>query len=121
MEPLAEPHAIDGVAIGRMSLNKQFIGDSVAVGVSEMLTALTPVRGSAGYVAIATVSPARFTAARAASSFSTAARSIKARSSLPLQWCLDPARGALDGIAGTFSISVVDGEHAYEFAYNSPS
>ena len=33
-------------------MDKRFEGDLAAIGKGEMLTALTPVKGSAGYVAI---------------------------------------------------------------------
>lgn len=52
MKPQAEPVTSDGVSLGRMSLEKAFTGDLQATGKGEMLTALTPVKGSAGYVAI---------------------------------------------------------------------
>lgn len=42
----------EGSKLGRMSLDKQFRGDLEAASKGEMLTALTSVQGSAGYVAI---------------------------------------------------------------------
>ena len=41
-----------GVSLGRMSLDKKFVGDLQAVGKGEMLSARSAVEGSAGYVAI---------------------------------------------------------------------
>ena len=52
VKPLPEPDVADGVTLGRMSLDKRFEGDLVATGRGQMLTAMTPVQGSAGYVAI---------------------------------------------------------------------
>jgi hypothetical protein len=52
MNPLTEADAVVGVSLGRMSLGKRFEGDLAATGSGEMLTALTPVKGSAGYVAL---------------------------------------------------------------------
>jgi hypothetical protein len=52
MKPQSEPNAVDGVSLGRMSLNKKFEGELQGAGQGEMLTALTPIKGSAGYVAI---------------------------------------------------------------------
>ena len=48
MKPQAEPSASDGVSLGRMTLEKRFEGDLSATGSGVMLTALTPVKGSAG-------------------------------------------------------------------------
>lgn len=43
---------IDNVKLGRMSIDKTFSGSLSAVSKGEMLSARTPVQGSAGYVAI---------------------------------------------------------------------
>ena len=40
------------VNLGRMSIDKTFSGDLIGTSKGEMLTAMTPVKGSAGYVAI---------------------------------------------------------------------
>jgi Protein of unknown function (DUF3224) len=42
--------------VGRLTIAKQFGGDLQATSRGQMLTALTPVQGSAGYVAIEPVS-----------------------------------------------------------------
>lgn len=45
----------EGSKISRMSINKSITGDLVATSVGQMLSAMTEVKGSAGYVAIETV------------------------------------------------------------------
>jgi hypothetical protein len=52
MKPQADAGVVEGVALGRMSLDKRFEGDFSGTGEGEMLTALTGEKGSAGYVAI---------------------------------------------------------------------
>ena len=42
----------DGATVGRMSIDKQFHGDLEGTSKGEMLTGMTAVKGSAGYVAI---------------------------------------------------------------------
>lgn len=49
---------LDGVNLGRMSMDKQFKGALEAASKGEMLSAMTTVKGSAGYVAIEQVSGA---------------------------------------------------------------
>src|SRR5437016_6941100 len=49
-QPLADPAA--DKTLGRMSLDKQYRGDIEGAGKGEMLTAMTAVKDSAGYVAI---------------------------------------------------------------------
>ncbi|BBA32536.1 uncharacterized protein sS8_0571 [Methylocaldum marinum] len=53
MKPL-ETYAtgVDGGKRGRMSIHKTFFGGLSAVSKGEMLNALSPVEGSAGYVAV---------------------------------------------------------------------
>lgn len=58
LKPLSDPDVADGVTLERMSLDKRFEGDLIASGRGQMLTAVTPVQGSAGYVAIERVSGA---------------------------------------------------------------
>src|ERR1022692_340127 len=53
--PLADDKG-EGSTLGRMSIDKQFHGDLEARSTGEMLTAMTEVKGSAGYVAIERVS-----------------------------------------------------------------
>lgn len=52
MKPQASAEVAGAASLGRMSLDKQFSGDLLATGQGEMLTAMTPTNGSAGYVAI---------------------------------------------------------------------
>ena len=52
MKPLEQTEPAPGGTLGRLSLDKQFHGDLEAVGQGQMLTALSEVKGSAGYVAI---------------------------------------------------------------------
>lgn len=47
---------LDGINLGRMSIDKQFKGALEATSKGEMLSAMTKVQGSAGYVAIEQVS-----------------------------------------------------------------
>src|SRR3979411_2994597 len=52
LKPQSPSEELVGASVGRMSLDKQFAGDLVAIGKGEMLTAITQTKGSAGYVAI---------------------------------------------------------------------
>ena len=53
--PLADAHA-EGAGLGRMSIDKQFHGDLEASSQGQMLSAMSSVKGSAGYVAMERVS-----------------------------------------------------------------
>src|SRR6185437_16642581 len=49
--PQGEADKTDGATMGRMSIDKQFHGDLEATSKGEMLSAMSNVKGSAGYVA----------------------------------------------------------------------
>lgn len=120
LKPQSEPDTADGVSLGRMSLDKRFEGDLVASGKGEMLTALSPVKGSAGYVAIERVSGAL--AGRSGSFvFQHSGTMDQGAQRLSISVVPGTGTGALTGITGTFKIDVIEGKHLYEFEYSLPS
>lgn len=120
MKPLDAPAAVDGVSTGRMSLEKRFEGDLDGTGRGEMLTALTPIKGSAGYVAIE-----RFTGTlhgRAGSFvFQHSGTMNQGAQQLSITVVPGSGTGALAGILGVFKLTIVEGKHCYEFEYTLPS
>jgi Protein of unknown function (DUF3224) len=119
MTPEGESTATDGVTTGRMSLRKRFEGDLVAVGHGEMLTALTPIKGSAGYVAIERVTGTLH--GRAGSwVFQHSGTMNQGAQSLSIRVVPGSGTGALSGIDGVFKLDIVGGKHLYEFEYTLP-
>ena len=119
LKPQAEPNAADGVSLGRMSLDKRFEGDLIAAGKGEMLTALTAVKGSAGYVAIERVTGTLH--GRSGSFvFQHAGTMNQGVQQLSIGVVPGSGTGALTGITGTFTLNIVDGKHFYEFEYSLP-
>jgi len=116
VKPVGEGSTVDGLALGRMSLDKRFEGDLAGTGKGEMLTALTPVKGSAVYVAIERVEGSLHGRAGA---FVLHHRGIMTRGSQDLTITIAPdsGTGALAGISGTFALTIVDGRHLYELDY----
>ncbi|MBI5269900.1 MAG: DUF3224 domain-containing protein [Burkholderiales bacterium] len=119
MTPQGEPAAADGVSTGRVALAKRFEGDLVATGHGEMLTALTPEKGSAGYVAIERVTG---TLHGRSGSFVFQHSGTMDRGAQQLSITVVPGSGtgALAGLQGTFRLRIVDGQHLYEFEYTLP-
>lgn len=119
IKPEAEPDTADGVSLGRMSLDKRFEGDLVATGKGEMLTALTPTKGSAGYVAIERVTG---TLGGRSGSFVLQHSGIMDRGAQRLSITVVPGSGTggLAEISGTFKIDITEGRHFYEFEYSLP-
>jgi len=102
--------------MGRMTIDKRFEGDLVATSVGEMLAAMTPVEGSAGYVAIERVSG---TLRGRAGSFVLQHTGLMDRGqpSLVITVVPDSGTGELAGLSGTMTIDTSNGGHAYAFAY----
>jgi len=116
MTPATEPDAEGGVALGRMTLEKTFAGDLAATGAGTMLTAMTPVQGSAAYVAIERVTG---TLHGRPGSFALHHTGVMARGaqSLAIAIVPDSGTGELAGIAGTLRIVIEGKQHFYELEY----
>src|SRR5262249_38716379 len=106
----------DGVVLGRATFDKRFHGDLDGSSKVEMLSAVTPVKGSAAYVAIERVVG---TLECRAGSFvlQHSASMTRGEASLTVAVVPDSGTGALAGIAGKMKIDIVDGKHLYEFDY----
>jgi len=114
--PQASADNADG-AVGRMTLDKQFHGDLEATSKGEMLTAMTPVKGSAGYVAIERVTG---TLRGRKGTFALQHTGIMNRGTPSLTITVVPDSGTdqLASLTGTMAIIIAaDGKHSYEFDY----
>ncbi|TAL97771.1 MAG: DUF3224 domain-containing protein [Paraburkholderia sp.] len=119
LQPMSFENADPGQQLGRMSIDKQISGDLVATTKGQMLSAMTSVKGSAGYVAMENVTGVL---AGKHGSFvlqhtGTMNRGV---SSLSVTVVPDSGTGELSGIEGEFKINIVEGAHFYEFAYRLP-
>jgi hypothetical protein len=109
----------DEVTFGRMSIDKTFTGELSASSKGEMLSIMTPVTGSAGYVAIEQVSgtlagrQGRFVLQH----FGTMNRG---QERLILEVVPDSGTGELSGLTGKMAINVGSGKHSYDFEYELP-
>jgi uncharacterized protein DUF3224 len=102
--------------LGRMSIDKQFHGDLEATSKGEMLSAMSDVKGSAGYVAMERVSG---TLHGRTGTFVLQHTGTMTRGAPQLSVTVVPDSGTnqLVGIAGTMTIKIVEGKHFYEFEY----
>jgi hypothetical protein len=102
--------------VGRMSLEKQFQGDLAATSKVEMLTAMTQVKGSAGYVAIEWVNGALDGRSGA---FALQHSGTMTRGVAQLNVTVVPDSGTeeLIGLIGSMTIKITDGKHFYDFEY----
>lgn len=119
MTPQAEADAADGSTLGRMALDKDYAGDLAGIGKGAMLSALTSVQGSAGYVAIERVSG---TLHGRLGSFVLQHDGLMTRGARQLSIVVvpDSGSGELMGLAGRMDIQIADGKHSYTFDYELP-
>jgi hypothetical protein len=114
--PLAVEGQPDASKLGRMSIDKTISGDLVATTSGQMLSAMTEVKGSAGYVAIERVQgtlhgkPGTFVLQHTGTM-------NRGAPSLSVTVVPDSGTGELVGLVGDFKIIMADGKHSYEFNY----
>ncbi len=107
-------------AVGRFTLDKKYHGDLEGSATGEMLTAMTAVKGSAGYVAIEKVTG---TLAGRTGSFHLQHHGVMNRSAPTLLITVvpDSGTGELTGLTGRMNISIAaDGAHYYTLEYSLP-
>jgi Protein of unknown function (DUF3224) len=109
----------EGSTLGRMSIDKQLHGDLEGTSKGQMLTAMTDVKGSAGYVAIE-----RITGTLHGRSGSFALQHTGTMTGgtqlLTITVVPDSGSGQLVGLAGKMTINIADQKHFYEFEYTLP-
>ena len=107
----------DGLVLGRTSFVKAFSGGLDATSTVEMLSAGTPTKGSAVYVALERVNGKL---AGKSGNFVLVHYGIMNRgaASLRLEVAPDSGTGELVGLRGELQIEIKDGQHAYRFEYS---
>jgi hypothetical protein len=107
----------EGTSLGRMSIDKTFYGDLAATSEGQMLTAMTAVEGSAGYVAIEQVSGSLH---GKKGTFVLQHYGIMNPDGqrLILEVVPDSGTGQLARLSGQMSIFIENGQHNYELAYS---
>lgn len=118
LQPLAAfAEGSDGIKLGRMSIDKTFSGELSASSKGEMLTAMTPVQGSAGYVAIEQVTGTL--AGKQGSFVLQHFGTMQGEDSfLLLEVVPGSGTGELAGLFGKMAIRIEDGQHFYDFEYD---
>jgi len=119
LEPQGTADKAEGSTLGRMSLDKQFHGDLEATAKGEMLTAMTDVKGSAGYVAIeritGTLNGRTGSFVLQHSGIMTGGAQQQSVTVVP-----DSGTGQLVGISGKMTGKIAEGKHSYDLEYTLP-
>jgi LDH2 family malate/lactate/ureidoglycolate dehydrogenase len=108
--------AVSDHALGRFLLDKQYHGDLDATAEGQMLTAGSPQKGSAAYVAVERVSG---TLSGRKGTFMLTHNGTMHNGDLKLLIEVVPDSGTdeLAGISGNFAIIITDSKHNYELTY----
>ncbi|MBH0056920.1 DUF3224 domain-containing protein [Pseudoalteromonas sp. SWXJZ94C] len=105
-----------GINLGRMSIDKTFKGDLNATSQGEMLSAMTPTQGSAGYVAIEQVI-GELEGKQGSFVLQHFGTMDKGQDSLILTVIPDSGTNELEGLSGSMKIRIEQGIHYYDFDY----
>jgi hypothetical protein len=110
------PEDKDDPSLGRMTIDKQFHGDLQGSSKGQMLTGMTNVKGSAGYVAIERVTG---TLLGRTGSFVLQHNGTMTRGAPQLSITVVPDSGTdqLAGLTGTMTITIAEGKHSYDFEF----
>ena len=106
----------NGINFGRMSINKNFDGELSAVSKGEMVSAMTPVKGSAGYVAVEQVI-GTLSGKKGSFVLQHFGAIDKGKNYLNIEVVPDSGTDELKGISGKMNIRIKEGEHFYDFEY----
>jgi len=115
LESYAE--GIDGVKLGRMSIDKTFSGPLSAVSKGEMLNALLPVEGSAGYVALEQVI-GELEGKKGSFVLQHYGIMHSQGQQLTLEVLANSGTGELSSLSGKMNIRIENGQHYYDFDYS---
>jgi hypothetical protein len=112
-----QPAGDQAPAVGRMSIEKQFHGDLEAASYGQMLTAVTGVKGSAGYVAMEQVTGSLH-GQNGGFVLQHSGTMTRGAPQQAVNIVPDSGTGQLAGLAGTMTITIADGKHSYDLDYS---
>ncbi len=119
--PQDAPDKAEGSTLGRMSIDKHYHGDLEAQGTGQMLTALTDVKDSAGYVAIERIT-GTLNGKTGSFVMQHSGTLDHGAQHLSVTVVPDSGTGQLKGITGKMGVIIAaDGKHSYEFEYTLPA
>ena len=116
--PLVNDYA-ESAGLGRMSIDKQFHGDLEGSSQGQMLSFMTSVQGSAGYVAMESVT-GKLAGRSGSFVLQHSATMDRGAPNLNINVVPDSGTDELTGLTGKLNIIIADGKHSYEFEYSLP-
>jgi hypothetical protein len=119
LNPLPTHNGAEGANLGRMSIDKRFRGDLDATSEGEMLSVVTSVKGSAGYVAIERVT-GTLQGKRGGFVLQHSGTMNRGAPQLSITVVPDSGSEELAGLTGQMAITIINGSHSYDFEYRLP-
>jgi hypothetical protein len=113
-QSLAFTHEQPG--LGRMSIDKQFHGELDATSKGEMLSAMSTVKGSAGYVAMERVN-GTLCGKKGTFVLQHSATMNRGAQAMSITVVPDSGTDELTGLTGSLIIDIVDKQHYYTFTF----
>jgi len=120
ISPQTPDGTFEDATMGRMTIDKQFHGELEGTSKGQMLTAMTDIKGSAGYVAVERVT-GTLHGRHGTFMLQHCATMTRGVPQLSVTVVPDSGTGELTGISGTLIINIVEGKHFYEFDYTLPT
>ena len=120
LAPLPLDDKAADATLGRMSIDKIFRGNLEATSKGEMLTAMTAVKGSAGYVAIERVA-GTLNGRRGTFALQHTGTMTRGEQQLSIMVVPDSGTDQLTGLVGRMTIKIKDTTHSYDFEYTLPA
>ena len=118
LEPMTtHAEGVEGSTLARMSIDKIFHGELSAESKGEMLSAMTAVKGSAGYVAIEQV-VGSLSGKKGSFILQHFGVMSNGKDRLILEVVPNSASGELKGLTGSMLIRIENGQHFYDFEYS---
>ncbi|RTE87068.1 MULTISPECIES: DUF3224 domain-containing protein [Gammaproteobacteria] len=108
---------VEGNTLGRMSIEKTFHGELSATSKGEMLSAMSPVKGAAGYVAIEQVI-GELAGKQGSFVLQHFGTMNGGEDKLILEVVPCSGTDQLTGLIGSMEIRIEAGEHFYDFEYS---
>jgi hypothetical protein len=121
VKPLPDDVKVQGVAVGRMSIDKVWSGDMVGTSMGEMMTASAQVTGSGGYVAVEMMKVSLKGRSGTFTLMHHATMKANADFKMLINVVPDSATGELTGLTGALTITIEPGRHSYVFDYTLPA
>ena len=107
----------EAAGLGRMALDKQFLGALEAVGQGEMLSILDREKGSGGYVAMERVT-GTLDGRKGSFILQHDATMNRGEAEMNIVVVPDTGTGQLAGISGSMTVKIDGGQHYYYFDYS---